>query len=73
MISSTPLIVQPSPLPPSTPKGGGLLCLGSLEEMESEAPWLVFLVSTFPFTQVTQTGRPGLRPNIQAFVCQWNR
>ena len=33
---------------------GGLLCLGSLEEREIWAPWLVFLVSTFPFSQATQ-------------------
>ena len=63
--------------------GGGLLCLDSLEEGESQAPWLVFLVSIFPFSQATQaeqfpscgplsTGRPGLRPNSQCFVCQCN-
>ena len=57
---------------------GGLLCLGSLEERESWATMLVFLISTFPFSQATQTdkspfcgplstGRPGMRPNSQTF------
>ena len=60
------------------PQEGVLLCLGSLEERESRAPMLVFLISTFPFSQATQTdkspfcgplstGRPGMRPNSQTF------
>ena len=33
---------------------GGLLGLGRLKERESRAPWLVFLVSNFPFSYGTQ-------------------